>query len=165
MLFLISSGALAQTVYLRPDSEETRLDHDRLNQEVAGTRDLKLYTDGGNFGTTTLGQSVIQNVTALRDFIWSHWKEKTRGYARLVISGTDNTVTLHIFIEPSRSGVSHIRWRGVNRWTEGAVVRLIFGHWSDAVVLERAQSAKPDRRDGDYVLVFKAADGQEVWRL
>ena len=152
---LIASGALAQTV----------LDHEPSNQEIAGKRDLKLYADGGNFATTTLGQGDIQNVTALRDFIWSHWKEKKRGYVRLVISGADNTVTIHIFIEPGRTGASHVRWRGLNRWTEGTVVRRVLGHWSDAVVLERTKPTERDRRGGDYVLVFKAKDGKEVWRL
>jgi len=165
MVLLIGFGALAQTVSLHPDSREEKLDHDPLNQEIAGKRDLKLYADGGNFGTTTLGQGSIQNVTSLRDFIWSHWKEKTRGYVRLVISGTDNTVTLHIFIEPGRHGTSHVRWRGINKWSEGAVTRRILGHWSDAVALERAQPTKLDRPGGDYVLVFKAKDGKELWRL
>ena len=152
---LIGSAALAQTV----------LDHDPSNQEIAGNRNLKLYADGGNFGSTTLGQGAIQNITGLRNFIWSHWKEKTRGYVRLVISGTDNMVTLHIFIEPGRKGGSHVRWRGVNRWTEGAVIRRIVGHWSDAVVLERALPTERDRPGGDWVLVFKAKDRKEVWRL
>jgi hypothetical protein len=152
---LIGSAALAQTI----------LDHDPTNQEIAGNRDLKLYADGGNFGSTTLGQGAIQNITGLRDFIWSHWKEKKRGYVRLVISGTDNMVTLHIFIEPGRSGASHVRWRGVNRWTEGAASRRIVGDWSDAVVLERAQPTERDRPGGDYVLVFKAKGLKEPRRL
>ena len=152
---LIGSAALAQTI----------LDHDPSNQEIAGKRNLKLYADGGYFGATTLGQGAIQNITGLRDFIWSHWKEKTRGYVKLAISGADNMVTLHIFIEPGRSGASHVRWRGVNRWTEGAASRRIVGDWSDAVVLERAQPTERDRPGGDYVLVFKAKGLKEVWRL
>lgn len=155
MQLLIGSAALAQTI----------LDHDPSNQEIAGKRNLKLYADGGYFGATTLGQGAIQNITGLRDFIWSHWKEKTRGYVKLAISGADNMVTLHIFIEPGRHGTWHVRWRGVNSWTEGAINRRILGDWTDAVVLERAQSTKRDRRGGDYVLVFKARDQKELWRL
>jgi hypothetical protein len=73
---------------------------------------------------------------------------------------------LHIFIERDRHGASHVRWRGVNRWTEGAVTRRIVGHWSDAVVLERAQPTERGRRPSDdYELVFKAKDRKELWRL
>jgi len=165
LMLVISSGILAQPVSPHLDLREGTLDHDPSNQEIAGKRNLKLYADGGNFGATAVDQGATQNITGLRDFIWSHWKEKKRGYVRLMISGTDNMVTLHIFIEPGRHGTSYVRWRGVNRWTEGSITRSIMGHWSDAVALERAQPTERDRPGGNYVLVFKAKDRKEVWRL
>ena len=139
---------------------QTKLDHQPSREEVAQGRDLKLYDDGGDFYEMRLDAAKLNS---LRTFIWDHWTQKKRGYARLGWGGMDTSGVYHIFIEPSEHGTMHILWRNISCWIGGDVVRWTLYDWEDIVALDRA---KPGEQDyPGYILVFRAKGGKEVKRL
>src|SRR5438128_1212347 len=93
---------------------DTELRHEPVKAVVIEGRDLKTYADGGEFSSSPMTSGKIVRVDALRQFIWQHWAEKTRGYARLAMSGIDSTQTTHLFIEPDPSGAWRVALRGLN---------------------------------------------------
>lgn len=143
---------------------EKDLDHEPSQKEIAAGRNLKLYDDGGTFSSKVSDHGTIPRIGELRDFLWSHWSQKKRGYVRLEFSDVDGDATTitHIFLEPTDSGKWH-------------VATLQFVHWSDAggvsrwSTVERPEVAslareKDTHQDAD-VVVFRGTDGSEVWRL
>jgi hypothetical protein len=50
---------------------------------VVEHRDLNVYADGGEFSSNPLSHGEVVRIDELRQFIWRHWREKTRVYARL----------------------------------------------------------------------------------
>jgi hypothetical protein len=126
---------------------------------IAGTRNLPLYDDAGHFDCRKFTREAIykrpKDETRIaaamgnaRTFIWEHWQSKKRGYIRITFNSVDATSTSHIFIEPDSSGVWQVTWRIVrhnNEVDDLPPIRII------------------DRKnvDGEAVLVFRAADGEE----
>ena len=104
---------------------------------------------------------VIPRVTELRDFIWTHWRERRRGYVSYTWSHVDSSVIWHIFIEPADSGAWHI-----------TLLHFLSGvaHWEtfdepEVVAVERTQPTEEDVHGGNDVLVLKGQDGKGVLRL
>jgi hypothetical protein len=95
MSLLIGSAAVAQSV-----------------AEVAQGRDMRAYDDGGVY-RQTLADIYIVDVGRLREFVWSHWKKKQRGFVRVVHSDIDAGSAAYLFIE-AVNGKWHIAWRDVH---------------------------------------------------
>ena len=76
---------------------------------IADGRDLRAYDDGGVY-RTPVGQREVLDVSNARQFIWTHWTQKRRGYVTVVQQGKDAGADSYIFIEPSPSGW-RILWR------------------------------------------------------
>jgi hypothetical protein len=72
------------------------LDHAPSQEEIAAGRDLKLYDDGGTFSSKISDHGAIPRISELRDFLWSHWSRKRRGYVRLEFSDVDGTVRRYL---------------------------------------------------------------------
>jgi hypothetical protein len=140
--------------------EGTPLDHDPTVREMAGSRDLKSYDDGGEVYEMRMDG---KQLSALRAFIWDHWKQKKRGFVCFTDSYIDSGNKAFIFIDLGDAG-SRIVIRSVHYWAGGGVVRRDLFERPDVVVLEQAKPAKDDY-GGDYVLVFRDKDGKTVKRL
>jgi hypothetical protein len=110
---------------------------------IKGPRQIQQYANGGHFDC---GRFPVPE--AARDFIWTHWQAKTRGYIRLTFHSVDAVSTSHIFIEPDSGGV----WR---------IVRRIVRHTNeidDLPTIRRVERMTINERTR---LVFIAADGEE----
>jgi len=68
----------------------------QIPDAVVENRDLRAYEDGGVYR----GFDHIDNVDRLRDFIWTHWTQKRRGYVEVVFQGMDARTQTYLFIEP-----------------------------------------------------------------
>jgi hypothetical protein len=143
------------------------LDHAPSQEEIAAGRDLKLYDDGGTFSSKISDHGAIPRISELRDFLWSHWSRKRRGYVRLEFSDVDgdSTTISHIFVEPTDSGEWHVavlqfvHWYGAGGVSSG---------WSVSQRPELASlslSREKDMHQDTDVIVFLGTDGSEVWRL
>jgi len=127
---------------------------------IAGTRNLPLYDDAGHFDCREFTREAIYKrpkeekariASAMgnaRAFIWEHWQSKKRGYIRITFNSVDATSTSHIFIEPDSSGVWQVTWR---------IVR----HSNEVDDLPPIRIVDRKNVDGEAVLVFHAADGEE----
>jgi hypothetical protein len=156
VLFAAIGALRGETMFHRPPPQ----------QEIVQGRDFKRYIDGGEFSNAPLKHGRVPRITALREFIWSHWTQKARSYVRLSLSGVDTRDTTYFFIEPDQQGRWRIHCRHLNIWA-GAVgmTRWTLGNDDEIVAVERAKPKKDDRYGGGYVLVFKTKDGKEAWRL
>jgi hypothetical protein len=76
---------------------------------VAQGRDLHIYDDGGVY-QTPFNADHITNARKLREFVWTHWTQKRRGYVHIVYRGTDAGTNAYLFIEP-HGDRWHIAWR------------------------------------------------------
>ena len=92
---------------------------------VIDHRDRTLYADGGEFKNDPQTHYNIPRIDELRQFIWRHWNEKTRGRARLSITGKDSETQTYFFVEPDNNGAWRVALRGLdisypcptcNRW-------------------------------------------------
>ena len=138
----------------------TPLDHAPSREEIAQGRDLKLYDDGSEIQTKRLD---AEQLASLRTFIWNHWRQKKRAYARVIESGIDTANEFHIFIEP-HGDVWRVVLRRVNVWAGGGVVRRTLEGLPQATKVERATPTAGDH-PGDFVLVLRDKRGKEVKRL
>jgi hypothetical protein len=86
-------------------------------------RILTHYADGGEFTGSPMTQ--VEHVDRLRKFIWRHWSEKTRGYARLSMSGIDSTTTTYLFVEPDQAGVWRVACRQLDIGYPCRPVRMV----------------------------------------
>src|SRR6266478_2505729 len=82
--------------------------NDLTTPEVAQSRDLSQYTDGGSFDS---GFNDCGNPSKVRQFIWSCWHHRHRGYIRDSGHSVDASGTSHIFVEPAADGSWHVAWR------------------------------------------------------
>jgi hypothetical protein len=116
---------------------------------------LTRYGDGGDF--TSSPMSKVTRIDALRDFIWRHWSEKTRGYARLSMSGIDSTTTTYLFVEPDRAGA----WRVACRQLDIGYPCRTCHRWflRDTLYATSVQRSPP--RDGKK-LILKSSRGKQI---
>src|SRR5689334_9758485 len=92
--------------------------HDLTTADIEQGRDLSQYKDGGSIDRPRYEQP---NFSQIRQFIWSCWQHKRRGYIRYSDCSVDSCSTSHFFIEPRADGVWRIAWRiayGSNRVTD-----------------------------------------------
>jgi hypothetical protein len=73
--------------------------------EIVKGRDLSAYEAGGVYRTPVNGEE-ITGLERLRQFVWSHWSHKRRGYVEFVFQDTDAGRGHYFFIEPAGN-----RWR------------------------------------------------------
>jgi hypothetical protein len=59
-----------------------------------------------------------QFLAPARDFLWKHWRERTRAYLILTASSVDATSTSHVFIEKDEFGRWRLYWRIVRHHGE-----------------------------------------------
>src|SRR5262245_18736229 len=74
---------------------------------------------------------------AAREFLWNHWRLKSRAYAKLTYHTVDAGATTHVFIEPDAQG----RWRAVVRMIRNSGEVIDRG---SAVDISWSQPAKTD---------------------
>jgi hypothetical protein len=141
---------------------ETQLDHNPSLEEMAQGRDLKSYDDAGEIRELQLLDGA--KLAALRAFVWTHWQERKRGYYRFNYVSMDTGSLFFIFIEPKNSGASHVVIRRLDYWVGGGVFRGTLHDMPEVIALQRAKREKKDY-GGEYVLVFRAKDGKEVYRF
>src|SRR5262245_14362817 len=83
---------------------------------VTAGRNLSQYDLGGRQGCGMVAKSEVQrcedSMKTARDFIWSHWHDRRRGYVIVKLTGIDAESDAHIFIEPDETGTWHIAWTG-----------------------------------------------------
>jgi hypothetical protein len=137
-------------------------------KDVAETRDLNGYDHGGFYYCQHAGsQNEECDLSAARQFIWSHWKARRRGYIRVGFGGKDYFSTAHVFIELDEHGQWSIRWRHV-----GAAALPGPKSKTDTIRdmpkitrVRQIKRSKTDHRGGDFALEFKTATGYQVGRL
>jgi len=78
---------------------------DRPPANVAKARNHNVYDAGGVY-RTAVGAPPLTNIERLRQFIWTHWTQKRRGYVEFVFQGKDAGSENYFFIEPTSD-----RWR------------------------------------------------------
>lgn len=168
-IFEASYLALTCVVLVGTASEATSSDLRKVEKsktQIIQGRNLILYDDGGEFSNVLLdGNQIRPSADALRTFIWNHWTQKKRGYVRFATSGIDNRNISHIFIEPTPAGGWHIAWRRVNQQAFIPPPPDTLSVELEIVAVEQARRKKDDFWEGDPVLVFRAKDGKEIYRL
>ena len=84
-------------------------------KNISQGRDLSQYEKGGHIDCRDWAAkdklSLECNERILRDFVWSHWNGRKRGYITMSGDSVDASATLHIFIEPNKKGEWIIIWR------------------------------------------------------
>jgi|SRR5262245_25678905 len=125
---------------------------------VVENRNLTRYADGGEFTSSPMTKRT--RIDAIGDFIWRHWSEKRRGYARLSMSGIDSTTITYLFVEPDEAGVWRVACRQVdigyacptcNRWWLRDTLYATSVQWSPA-------------KDGKK-LILKNSRGKKILEL
>lgn len=129
-------------------------------------RNLQLYDQGGHYDFYPLGRRGIDgpknrrlietNLKIVRQFVWSHWRNKKQGYIRLTTIGTDNATTEHIFIEPE----SHNKWI-INK---SVASRSVIGE-SVTPVEPIVEVRWGQKKNGHPALIFKDAMGKVIDKL
>jgi hypothetical protein len=80
---------------------------DPVPADVARGRDLSAYESGGVYLSSPNSEHLADaDVERLRQFVWSHWTDKRRGYVQFVFRGIDAGNQNYFFIEPVDN-----RWR------------------------------------------------------
>ena len=102
-----------------------------------------------------------------RDFIWSHWTDRRRGYVIVKMASDDAQSDAHIFIEPDEAGAWHIAWNWQRIFGFGAGGRDVAGDidaMPDIRSVERKLATDNDykARPGTSYLSFIGEDGKEV---
>ena len=82
---------------------------DKIPPEVMQGRNLTSYDDGGVY-RTPVNKERVTDLERLRQFVWTHWTKKHRGYVEVVFQGTDSGTQAYLFIEPV-DGQWRIVWR------------------------------------------------------
>ncbi len=121
---------------------------------ITQARDMPQYDDAGNFYSRWHGPNTENEENTVRDFIWTHWTEKRRGYIKMTSVGADTRETTHFFIEPDENGGFQIARRNLHFHYDPKYnnVRTT----DDIVTVERNDSTK---EDPDWQIVFKSKDG------
>jgi hypothetical protein len=159
--FVRKGGKTIQTEIYTGDDEEL------TSSIISGQRDLKLYEQAGHFSCRRWTSAAINNkrnydeveqrLTKAREFIWEHWRNKKRGYLRITLDSVDAVSTSHIFIEPDAQGTWQIVWR-IARWH--AMMR---DSLDDMPILRQVEKSK--NKNGQTILIFKDADGEDSTSL
>jgi len=109
---------------------------------------------------------VIPDGANLRNFVWTHWRERRRGYACYTSSYIDTAQIWHLFIEPADGDNWHITLLAFSVWAgDPRAARWEIFDQPDVVAVERAKPTEEDVHGGNDVLVLKGRDGKEVLRL
>src|ERR1700730_16343764 len=86
-----------------PDIRATTTPSPTKETSTAG-RGLATYALGGRLGCKTPlireSRRCQSSLRKVRDFIWSHWGDKKRGYVVVTITSPDAASDVHMFIEP-----------------------------------------------------------------
>jgi hypothetical protein len=159
--FVRKGGKTIQTEIYTGDDEEL------TSSIISGQRDLKLYEQARHFNCRRWTSAAINNkrnydeveqrLTKAREFIWEHWRNKKRGYLRITLDSVDAVSTSHIFIEPDAQGTWQIVWR-IARWH--AMMR---DSLDDMPILRQVEKSK--NKNGQTILIFKDADGEDSTSL
>jgi len=129
-------------------------------KDIAQKRTMASYADGGYFDCRGWVPKDEPRGTCdqkkIRDFIWRHWNEKTRGYIRVTYNSVDARSTSHIFIEPDKNDEWSICWRIV-RWHAIPQLSNQITEISKIVSIDRVQD-KPKK--GEWMIEFKNKSGK-----
>lgn len=132
---------------------------------ISEGRQLSAYADGGHFDCRQFTEMALKrpeaakkkvaaSLRSAREFIWTHWQTKKRGYVRVTRNSVDATGTSHLFIEPDAEGHWQITWRIVR---QHALIKD--NNVSDVPTFRTAE--RFESKDG-YILVFKSVDGFQL---
>src|SRR5205807_3542249 len=73
-------------------------------QQILQNRDLKKYDDGGEFSSVSFrDHGKLPNITALRVFIWTHWRQRRLAKLRLLLPALVTQNTSKFFIEQGKA--------------------------------------------------------------
>lgn len=142
------------------------LEHLELTtKDIAQNRDLSLYADGGYFDcrawTSEEYPRGVCDEDKARDFLWSKWNHKQRGYVRITYNSVDAHSTSHIFVEPDENGVWGVAWR-IARWHAIPALNNKVDDINGLAAVERVEG-KPSK--GRWAIVFKNKDGEVIQRI
>jgi hypothetical protein len=145
---------------LRGDQIKTTEFGEVTTAKLAGKRDLSRYLQGGHhdcrdyFLSPQKGQCTIDE---LNQFILSNWSNRQLGYVRLTRNTPDAGATLHIFIEPNKTGQWTVLYRMV-RWHAFGPNSII--DFPRAYFVEKSASESPEGK-----LTFKDKFGHSIPEL
>ncbi|PYS85918.1 MAG: hypothetical protein DMF62_17630 [Acidobacteria bacterium] len=164
-LICFVAGVLAVQVFRPPEDEKTSrfLVYTRpIPEKPEQDRDLSAYDLGGKVEecSSKEGSEMNQCLTSrekAREFIYNHWRSKTKGYIAVDFPCADCGPIVHIFIEPNEYG----KWRVATRLEDG---RFGLFQRDDAfdVKYKRANEIELRRESTNRVLTFVGKDGKEV---
>ena len=125
-------------------------------------RNMAEYDQGGHFDCREFatGDRGVCNMKQVRDFIWSHWTGKKRGYIRLSGDSVDMVSTSHIFIEPGKDGEWHLAWR-IARWSALPGTNQQIDDVPDLAKVERVDS----KEGGDWVIIISNKFGRKIYTV
>jgi len=137
---------------------------------VTAGRDLSGYDFGGRQGCGIVLKTELPKCEAsmkvARDFIWSHWTDRQRGYVIVKMASDDAQSDAHIFIEPDETGAWHIawNWQRIFAFAAGRDVSGDIDAMPDIRSVEQKVATDTDYRGlpGTSYLSFVGADGKEV---
>ncbi len=97
---------------VQDESERTSCVH----EVVFGGRDMSFYDNGGMNGCgreqkDSDAAGCERSLVSARAFVWTHWRQKRRGYIAVTAASPEFEWVTHLFIEPSDNG----KWRVVER--------------------------------------------------
>jgi hypothetical protein len=86
-----------------------------VRKKIFDGRDMHLYEGGGHHDGSGYDPRdelwrVEASLRSAREFIWSHWQQKKRGYVVVSMSSVDAGSDAHIFIEPDQNGNWQVTW-------------------------------------------------------
>ena len=86
-----------------------------VRKKIFEGRDMDLYEGGGHhdgrgYYPTDQQRRVEASLRSAREFVWSHWQQKKRGYVVVFMSSDDAGSDAHLFIEPDRNGNWQVTW-------------------------------------------------------
>jgi len=116
---------------------------------AAESRDLRGYDDGGVYR----GFGYISDVRRLREFIWTHWTQKRRGYVEVVFQGTDAGTQAYVFIEPV-NGRWGVVWYDIQYSALPGSSPYPPVHYSTMVTLEHCRGSLVFFDAEDHILKF-----------
>ncbi|MEW5974788.1 MAG: hypothetical protein AB1898_03165 [Acidobacteriota bacterium] len=110
------------------------------------------------------GSSEHDDLFGLFQFLWGHWVQRQRAYARLDVVAVDSGESFHFFVEPDGKG----RWRiAITRQRYHALLDVVYpvltvppAYFVSRVPLSRREQVRFGKGSDHYKLEFKDREGR-----
>ena len=134
-------------------------------KDITQNRDLTKYEQGGYFdcrGWTAKNDDRGEcNEKKIRDFIWSHWTEKKRGYIRITYNSVDAQSTSHIFIEQNSNG----KWRVARRIVRFHAIPQLNNQITEVETLFQVERVENKNEKDDWTIVLKNSKSEIIYKI